>query len=220
MIKNIIFDLDGTLANTSEDIIDSLNFALGRIGFSKKINLKIFKKIANKGSLHMIQMIVGKKNTNSNKVNNYFLEHYKKNICNKTSLKKNVTNFLRYCKNKNIKLFISTNKNQKNAVLILKRLKIYKFFNFIAGSDTFKYQKPNPLHLSSLKKKFSLKKIETIFIGDTEIDSNLANKFNIKFILVKNGYTNLKPHQIKSDFVITNYSNISRIIKIISSFSK
>ena len=41
MIKNIIFDLDGTLANTSEDIIDSLNFALKRIGFSKKINLII-----------------------------------------------------------------------------------------------------------------------------------------------------------------------------------
>ena len=96
---------------------------------------------------------------------------------------------------------------------------IYSFFDFIAGSDTFKHQKPNPFHLRSLKKKFSLKKVETIFIGDTEIDSNLANRFNIRFILVRNGYTNLKSHQIKSDFVISNYSNISRIMKIISNLS-
>ena len=44
MIKNIIFDLDGTLANTSTDIIFSLNHALKRANISKKVNLKTLRK--------------------------------------------------------------------------------------------------------------------------------------------------------------------------------
>ena len=46
MIKNIIFDIDGTLAdNTSEDIIDALNFSLKKFGLKKKLILREFKKV-------------------------------------------------------------------------------------------------------------------------------------------------------------------------------
>lgn len=219
MIRNIIFDLDGTLANTSVDIIASLNYSLRKKGIPKKINQLIFRKIANQGSLHMVKMILGKKELLAKQINDLFLNHYKKNICNQTTLKKNVVNFLKYCKRKKMKLFVSTNKNQKNAILILKKLKIYNYFDFIAGSDTFKYRKPNPLHLKMLKKKFSFKKKETIFIGDSKIDSDLAYKFKIKFILIKNGYTNLKSTEIKSNKIISNYSNIPKISKILINLS-
>mgnify|MGYP001188410250 CR=1 FL=1 len=218
MIKNIIFDLDGTLANTSKDIIDSLNYSLKKLGFKKKVNHNLFKQIANRGSLYMIKSLVKKDRVIIRNLNNNFLIHYKKNICKKIKLKKNIIQFLKICKKKNISLFVSTNKNKKNAILILRKLKILHFFKFIAGSDTFKYRKPNPLHLELLKNKFSIIKKETVFIGDSEIDSLMANKFKIKFILIKYGYTLLKPHQIKSDLVIKDYSNIIRIFKILSSF--
>lgn len=216
MIKNIIFDLDGTLANTSTDIIFSLNHALKRANISKKVNFKTFKKIANRGSLFMIQNFLKKNNRSIKIINNYFLSHYKFNMCRKTQLKKNVLNFIKKCKKKNIQLFVSTNKSKKNAVLILKKLKILKFFKFIAGSDSFKYQKPNPLHLEALRRKFGIKKKQTVFIGDTEIDSALAYSFNIKFVLIKNGYTTLKFSEIKSDITIANYSNLSRIFRELS----
>lgn len=217
MIKNIIFDLDGTLANTSHDIIFSLNYALKKFGIAKQVSHKLFKKIANKGSFFMIKNVLKKSDKKTIRiVNEYFLNHYKINLCKKTQLKKDILNFIKKCKKKNIQLFVSTNKNQKNAILILKKLKIFKFFKFIAGSDTFKYQKPNPLHLEALRRKFGLKKKETVFIGDTEVDSDLAYKFDIKFILVKNGYTLLKPSEIKSDFAIVNYSNFSRIFRELS----
>lgn len=81
MIKNIIFDIDGTLANTSDDIIDSLNVSLMKFGFKKKINLPKFKKIANKGSIHMIKEVLGKNNkTKEEEINNFFLKNYEINI--------------------------------------------------------------------------------------------------------------------------------------------
>lgn len=219
MIKNIIFDLDGTLANTHKDIIFSLNYALNKAGVEKKINFKKFKNIANRGSFYMIKKISNKKTRFNKKINDHFLDHYKLNICNKTTIKKGVINFLKKCKKKKICLYVSTNKKQQYAKLVLKKLKLINFFKFVAGSDTFKYQKPNPLHLEALRNKFNFKKNQTVFIGDTEVDSKLADQFNIKFILVKNGYTNLRISQIKSDFKIVNYSNISRIFSELSRLS-
>tara|TARA_B100000900_G_scaffold395891_1_gene394691 strand:+ start:213 stop:875 length:663 start_codon:yes stop_codon:yes gene_type:complete len=212
MIKNIIFDIDGTLANTSSDIINSFNYALKKNGFKKKINFKKFKKVANNGSLNVIQKISRKKNINTKKINDDFLKHYQKNICIKTKLKKNVKPFLKYCKKKKIKLFVSTNKLENNAKLLLKKLKINNYFLFVAGSNTFKYKKPNFLHLHEMKKRFGFLKNETIFVGDTEIDSLLAKNFKIKFVLFKNGYTNVNPKKMKFDISISNYSKLRTYI--------
>ena len=167
MIRNIIFDIDGTLADTSDDIIDAFNFSLKKFGFKKKINLTGFKKVANKGSLYMIRQ-----------------------------------------------LLVSTNKLEENAKLLLMKLKVLKFFNFVAGSDTYKFKKPSVFHFQYLKKKYNLKKKETILIGDTEVDSKAAKNFNIRFVLIKNGYTTLKPCQINSDFCVSDYRNLRSILDI------
>ena len=100
MIKNIIFDIDGTLVETSEDIIDSLNASLMNFGFKKKINFTKFKKVANKGSIHMIKEVLGKNNKKEKEINNFFLKYYETNICNKSKLKRNVLDFLKFCKKK------------------------------------------------------------------------------------------------------------------------
>lgn len=213
MIKNIIFDIDGTLADTSADIISSFNYSLKKNGFKKKINFQNFKKIANKGSLYLIQKVIGKKNIHSKKINNDFLKHYENNICIKSKLRKNLKIFLEYCKKNNIKLFISTNKLEKIAKLLLKKLKINNYFLFIAGSDTFKYKKPNYLHLQQLKKKFCFLKKETIFIGDTEIDSLLARNFKIKFILFKNGYTTVNPKKLDYEIAISDYDKLQSYVE-------
>ena len=212
MIKNIIFDIDGTLADTSTDIINSFNHSLKKNGLKKKINFKYFKKIINKGSLYLIQKVVGKKNIHSKKINNDFLKHYENNICIKSKLRKNLKIFLDYCKENNIKLFISTNKLEKNAKLLLKKLKINNYFLFVAGSDTFKYKKPNYLHLQQLKKVSFLKK-ETIFVGDTEIDSLLAKNFKIKFILLRDGYTNVNPQKLNYEIAISDYNKLQSYIE-------
>ena len=217
MIKNIILDLDGTLADTASDIITSLKHALKKKNIYKKLNLRIFKGIANKGSVYMVKKFIGsEKKKLIIEINDIFLDHYQKNICIKSKLKKNVLFFLNDCKKKKFKLFVSTNKSEKNARLLLKKLNILKFFKFVAGSDTFFCRKPNPIHLEMLKKKFGFKKKQSIYIGDTEIDANLAKSFKIKFILIKNGYTSISHTNISSDFTVSNFTQISSVLKKLS----
>ena len=93
------------------------------------------------------------------------------------------------------------------------KLKILHFFDFVAGSDTFNYKKPNILHLKNLNKSCNFKKNETIFIGDTEVDSKTAENYNIKFVLIKNGYTTLRTKQINYNFCISNYDELRSILK-------
>ena len=62
-------------------------------------------------------------------------------------------------------------------------------------------------------KKFGFLKNQTIFVGDTEIDSFLAKNFKIKFILLKNGYTNIDPKKIRYDMVITNFKKLQSYIE-------
>jgi phosphoglycolate phosphatase-like HAD superfamily hydrolase len=67
-----------------------------------------------------------------------------------------------------------------------------------------------------LKKKFGFKKKQSIYIGDTEIDANLAKSFKIKFILIKNGYTSISHTNISSDFTVSNFTQISPALKKLS----
>ena len=131
MLKNIIFDLDGTIVLTAGDIIFSLNYALKNASIKKKIKYKDFKKVASKGSVKMIQNVLKKSSSKSiKKINQLFLQHYQENICVKSRLKKNVSQLLKLCKRKKIKLFISTNKSERNAKLLLKKLNILDYFFF------------------------------------------------------------------------------------------
>ena len=217
MIKNVIIDIDGTLAETYSDIIRSLNFSLKKEKIKKKIDLKKFKSLANNGSKKMIMKLIGRKKSYLiNDLNNLFINHYRKNICIKSKLKKNALLFLKYCKKNKINLFVSTNKSEENAKLLLKKLKVLKYFKFTAGHDTFNYKKPNPLHLDMLKKKFKIKKKQTIYIGDSEIDSLVARKFKIKFFLIKKGYTNISHLKIFSDYTFSNFTEIPSLIKKLS----
>ena len=74
MIKNIILDLDGTLAKTHPDILSSLKFSLRKKKIKKKVNFKKFKSLANNGSYNMIKNLIGGKNNFLiNELNKLFL---------------------------------------------------------------------------------------------------------------------------------------------------
>lgn len=215
MIKNIIFDLDGTLAETYKDIIFSVNYALRKAKIKKKINLIIFKQIANLGSITMFKKILFKYDkTTIYEVNNIFINHYTKNICIRSKLKKNILFFLKRCKRNKVKLFVSTNKNNIVAKILLKKLKIIKYFKYIIGFNTYKYKKPSPLHLKAICERFNLKKEEILYVGDTEIDSIMASKYRVKFVLITNGYTTLRPDRISYDFLTSDYKRLYKTLRI------
>ena len=169
----IIFDLDGTLVETAPDLISAHNHVMAKYGFETKKSEDI-KKLVGKGANSLITRSVwGQAQENFRKINDQalkkemvdeFLDYYTKNICVDSKIVNGAENFLKWCKENNISLGVCTNKQDYLSVDLLKKLKINHFFEYIAGSNTFDYCKPDPRHLTNvieimqgdLKKSISL----------------------------------------------------------------
>jgi phosphoglycolate phosphatase len=217
IIKNIILDIDGTIILSAQNIIFCFNNVLRNNKYRKIMKFSNFKKFASKGSKNMTsEFLKNESRGKINKVNSEFLNYYKKNMFYRSRLRKYVIKFLKYCKRKKINLFISTNKSQENALLLLNKLNISSYFNFVAGSDTFAYRKPHKRHLESLYSKFNIINKNTIFIGDSEIDSSSAHNSKTRFVLIKNGYTNLHHKKINCDLKVNNFNQIINFVSNIN----
>ena len=91
-------------------------------------------------------------------------------------------------------------------------LDLIKYFDFVAGSDTFEFNKPDARHLTNVVEilEGSLKK--TIMVGDSEVDEMAAINAKLPFILIEEGYTGKMPREIKHDHLIKDFVNFDKII--------
>ena len=99
----------------------------------------------------------------------------------------------------------------------LKSLQLYlylrQYFHYIAGCDTFDFNKPDPRHLTNVIEIIGGDINKAVMIGDSEVDSQSAINAKIPFILVEDGYTEKKIDQIPHDIVVKNFLNFEKIIE-------
>ena len=141
-----------------------------------------------------------------------FLNYYKKNICVESKLINGVEYFLKWSKENNISLGVCTNKQDYLSVDLLKKLKINQYFEYIAGSNTFDYHKPDPRHLTNIIEIMQGDIQKSIMIGDSETDAETAKSAGVPFILIENGYTEKKSSEIHHDHLIKDFIGIEEII--------
>ena len=214
----ILFDLDGTLVNTAPDLMNAHNHVMKKYGFKEK-NLSDIKKLAGRGSKVMLTRSlsdIAKSNEFEDKIDemtNEFINYYSNNISNESTLKKGLLNFLSWCKNKSIQLGVCTNKQEYLSIDLLKKIKIYHFFEYVAGGDTFKHNKPDPRHLTDTIEIIGGSIKKTIMIGDSETDSNASKAANIPFVLIDDGYTEKKSNEIFHDHLVKDYMGLEKIIE-------
>jgi len=108
---------------------------------------------------------------------------------------------------------VCTNKQEHLSIDLLKKIKFYDFFDYIAGGNTFNYNKPDPRHLINTIEIVSGNLKKSIMIGDSETDSAAAKAAEVPFILIENGYTEKKPDQIHYDHLIKNFFGLEKIIQ-------
>ena len=211
----ILFDLDGTIIDTAPDLMAAHNHVMKKFGHQQK-KLSDIKKLAGRGAWIMMQRSF-KEEIKDEKLKNdmtkEFLNFYSKNIDNHSKPINGIEKFLSWAKNNNISMAICTNKQEKLAIDLIKKLKLNSFFEYIAGSDTFPFNKPDPRHLTNVVEILggSLKK--TIMVGDSEVDSQSAISAEVPFILVENGYTEKNKNEIKHNDSIKDFINFELIIK-------
>ena len=107
---------------------------------------------------------------------------------------------------------VCTNKQELLSIDLLKKIKIYDFFEYVAGGNTFNYNKPNPKHLTSTLEIIGGDIKKTLMIGDSETDANAAKAANIPFVLIEDGYTEKKTNEIYHNHLAKDFVNLEKIV--------
>ena len=211
----ILFDLDGTIINTAPDLMAAHNHVMKKFGHAEK-KLADIKSLGGKGAWGMMQRSFKEeiKNEKTKKeMTKEFIDFYSKNIDKNSVPIKGSIDFFNWAKNKNISMAVCTNKQEKLAIDLLKKLDLLKFFEYVAGSDTFSFNKPDPRHLTDVVEIIGGDLKKTIMIGDSEVDAMSAYNAKVPFVLMKDGYTEKTEKEIKHDELISDFVNFEKIIK-------
>ena len=217
----ILFDLDGTLVDTAPDLMLAHNHVMKKFGYPTKSTEDI-RNLVGKGAGALIgRSIWGQAKKEFSKVLDEkikdemvkeFVNFYGKNIKNESTLINGVKDFLIWCKEQNISMAVCTNKQEYLSNDLLKKIGIYDFFEYVAGSDTFDYCKPDPRHLTNVVEILEGDIKKTIMIGDSETDANAAKAAEIPVILLENGYTEKNTTEIYHNHLIKDFIGIEKII--------
>ena len=211
----ILFDLDGTLVDTAPDLMGAHNHVMKKFGYPQK-SLDDIKHIAGRGAWIMMQRTfrdeIKDENLKKEMVKG-FINYYAKNIDRGSKPIKGVVKFLEWAKSKQILMAVCTNKQERLAVDLLKKINLSKYFEYIAGCDTFDFNKPDPRHLTNVIDIIGGDINKSIMIGDSEVDSQSAYNAKIPFILVEEGYTEKNINEIPHKTLIKDFSNFEKIVE-------
>ena len=217
----VLFDLDGTLVDTAPDLMLAHNHVMKKFGYPTKSTEDI-RNLVGKGAGALIgRSIWGQAKKEFNKVLDNkikdemvreFVNFYGKNIVRESTLINGVKEFLKWCKEQNISMAVCTNKQEHLSNDLLKKIGIFDYFEYVAGSDTFDYCKPDPRHLTNVVEILGGDLKKTIMIGDSETDANAAKAAEIPIILLENGYTEKNTTEIYHNHLIKDFVGIEKII--------
>jgi phosphoglycolate phosphatase len=214
-IYTILFDLDGTLVDTAPDLISAHNYVMKKYGHKER-ELNDIKSLASKGAWVMMQRSFKKEISDEKikkKMTAEFIDFYSKNIDKESKPLNGVVDFLQWAKSKNISMAICTNKQERLAIDLLKKINLYDYFDYVAGCNTFEFNKPDPRHLTHVVEIIGGDLNKTIMVGDSEVDGDSAHNANLPFVLVEGGYTEKTKEEIKHDILIKDFKNFDTIIK-------
>ena len=218
----ILFDLDGTLVNTAPDLMMAHNHVMEKFGYSTK-NLDEIRNLVGKGAAVLIgRSIWGSAKKEFSKITDKkiknemvkeFINFYSKNIVVESKLINGVYDFLKWAKSNKISMGVCTNKQEHLAIDLLKKIKIYDFFEYVSGGNTFSYCKPDPRHLTSSLEIMGGNLTKSIMVGDSETDGNAAKAAGIPFILLEDGYTEKNVNEISHNHLIRDFVGIEKIVQ-------
>ena len=211
----ILFDLDGTLVDTAPDLMGAHNHVMKKFGYPQK-SLGDIKHIAGRGAWIMMQKTFRdeiKDEKLKKEMVKEFIDYYAKNIDKGSKPIKGVVNFLEWAKSNQILMGVCTNKQERLAIDLLKKINLSKYFEYIAGCDTFEFNKPDPRHLTDTIEIIGGDVKKSLMIGDSETDSNASKSANIPFILIEDGYTEKKSNEIYHDHLSKDFIGLEEIVK-------
>lgn len=188
MIKNIIFDMDGTILNTLDDLCDSVNYMLLECGYPS-VTLDEVRSFVGNG----VKLLVKRALKNDvddaefDKCMSIFSEHYDRNKENKTAPYEGILELMHVLKSMGIRMAVVSNKYDK-AVKALTKKVFGNFIDIAVGEGDGILPKPKPDGVYRAMKELGANMYDTVYIGDSDVDYMTAFNSKLPFIGVTWGF--------------------------------
>lgn len=187
--KGVIFDLDGTLVNSLEDISDAMNTVLQELNFPTH-SYEDYQYFIGSGLRNLVSKALPSTHNDKNQIDNchdLMIEFYRKNCTRKTKSYDGIFELLDELIDRNMKLSVFSNKSDALTKEITAAL-FTNYFDPIVGLTTEALKKPNPFKAIEISSSLGLKAEEIIFVGDSGIDMQTATNANMFAVGVLWGY--------------------------------
>lgn len=208
----VVFDLDGTLADTAPDLTATLNAILSGEGLPA-VPLAEARQMIGHGARVMLERGIeaaGLEVTPDRLDELYrrFLVHYADHLCVQSELFPGVVEALDRLEEQGFRFAVCTNKVEAHSAKLLEALGIAHRFAAICGRDTFPYVKPDPRHLTLTIAKAGGQVDEAVMIGDSRTDIVTAQAAGVPVVAVPFGYTDVPVESLAPDLIIDHFDEL------------
>jgi phosphoglycolate phosphatase len=190
IIRAVLFDLDGTLVDSLEDLTDAVNHI--RDSFSHPpLTAESVRQKVGKGARHLVQQVLpDAPDADVDHALGLFLEFNRLHIADKSRLFPGIREALHELAARNIRMAVISNKNEALSALLLENLGVRDLFENITGGDTYRERKPSPLPLLNVAERLGFSLDECVMVGDSINDMQAGQQANIASIGCTWGYGN------------------------------
>ena len=209
MYKGIIFDLDGTIIDTREDLALAINLMRADYDLPPFTVTKIASYVGN-GSRTLVERSISETTLDIDDALRKFVHHYSQHLTDNTYCYDGAVETLKKLNNTEIKCAILTNKPETPTLEILNTMDLSQFFDPILGGDSTPFLKPDPGALNLIIDKWGIPKEELLMVGDNYTDIHVAKNGGIKSAFFTFGYG--VKDAVEPDYILDNFSDLLNII--------
>ena len=213
-MNSAIFDLDGTLADTSGDLIAAANACFQRLGLESPLDSARDQLVAFQGGRAMLRLgfkrRAGRAESDAvvNREYRRLLEHYRNAIDRHTVLYPGVEDALRSLERNGWRLGVCTNKPEGLAHVLLERLGVMSLFKAVVGGDTLPVCKPDPAPYFEVLDRMGGSLEKSFLVGDTANDAETARAAGARLVLVSFGPEGDGLSRLQPDAMLDRYDDL------------
>lgn len=212
MIDNVLFDLDGTLADTAPDLANALN-AIRQKHNLEKLPLEVISPTVSLGGNAMIKLAFDLEEDESgfDEIREQFLNYYLEHIAEETRLYDGMETLLSSLEDNNKTWGIVTNKSGWLTIPLLEALSLDKRTACVVCGDTLEQRKPHPAPILHACELIQAEPAATIYIGDAQRDIEAGNRAGTKTMVALYGYIekNEVPESWNADAMVSSVDEIN-----------
>lgn len=187
--KGVIFDLDGTLVNSLEDIANAMNSVLQGLNYPTH-SYDVYQYFVGSGLRNLVSKSLPATHNTESQINhcyNLMIEIYRENCTIQTKPYTGIIQLLDALVSQNMKLGVFSNKSDALTKKVVATL-FPDYFSSVVGLSTESLKKPNPFEAIEISKSWGFSPDEIIFIGDSDIDMQTATNASMHAVGVVWGY--------------------------------